>query len=103
MDPRGKPRGVRSRVAAGARLEPQGTPILISCTNGTARNRIALRLPGRARVRLAPLDLIPFVAHALRRERPSCIVFVETEIWPGWLRVARAMRIPVAFVSARDQ
>ena len=58
---------------------------VVSCTNRVARTRIAERLPAGARVRLAPLDLVPLVARAMRRERPSCLIFVETEIWPAWL------------------
>ncbi len=74
---------------------------VVSCTNRVARTRIAERLPASARARLAPLDLIPIIARAMRREKPSCLIFVETEIWPAWLVHARARGIPVAFVSAR--
>lgn len=78
-----------------------GLPVLVSCTNRTARARIAERVPDGVRVRIAPLDFLPFVARAMRREQPSCLVFVETEIWPAWLVLARSIGIDVAFVSAR--
>jgi 3-deoxy-D-manno-octulosonic-acid transferase len=75
--------------------------VVVSCTNRVARARIAERLPEGARVRLAPFDLLPLISRASRRERPSCCIFVETEIWPAWLVYARTRGIPVAFVSAR--
>ncbi|MFB3907822.1 MAG: 3-deoxy-D-manno-octulosonic acid transferase [Candidatus Eisenbacteria bacterium] len=79
----------------------RGIPVLVSCTNRTARERIGKRLPRGASVRLAPLDLLPLAARALRREAPTALVFIETEIWPAWILAARRRRIPVAFVSAR--
>jgi 3-deoxy-D-manno-octulosonic-acid transferase len=78
-----------------------GLPVLVSCTNRTARARIAERVPQGVRVRIAPLDFLPFLARAMDRERPSRLVFVETEIWPAWLVLARNRGIDVAFVSAR--
>ena len=75
--------------------------LLVSCTNRSARQRLAERLPGGARTRLAPLDLLPCIRRALELERPACIVFVETEIWPEWIAEATRRGIPVAFVSAR--
>ncbi len=50
---------------------------------------------------LAPLDHPWSAARALRRTRPKALVFVETELWPSWLRAAHEARIPVVFVSAR--
>jgi 3-deoxy-D-manno-octulosonic-acid transferase len=75
--------------------------LLVSCANPIARRWIAQRLPEGARVRLAPLDIWPCVARALARERPSCLVFLETEIWPAWILAAACRSIPVAFASAR--
>ncbi len=78
-----------------------GSRILLSCTNAIARKRFLERVPSGARVRLAPLDLWPIVARALARERPSHLIFLETEIWPAWIFAAAARGIPIAIVSAR--
>jgi len=78
-----------------------GSRLLLSCTNAVARRRSAERIPAGARVRLAPLDLWPFVGRALARERPSCMIFLETEIWPAWILAASLRSVPIAFVSAR--
>jgi len=49
----------------------------------------------------APLDL-PFVAARwLDRARPSRLVLVEAELWPGWLVACRNRGIPVVVVNAR--
>ncbi|MDX1650618.1 MAG: glycosyltransferase N-terminal domain-containing protein [Myxococcota bacterium] len=67
-------------------------------------------LTGRARVRaarsavpsgLAPLDHPWIAAAALRRVRPSALVLVETELWPGWIAAAHDRGIPVVVASGR--
>ncbi|MBM3286104.1 MAG: hypothetical protein FJY88_01955 [Candidatus Eisenbacteria bacterium] len=83
----------------GLASEPDG--ILLSCTNATARERIRARLPAGARVRLAPIDLLPCVAGALARERPRLLLFLETEIWPAWILAAAKRGIPMALASGR--
>ena len=81
--------------------EGRASRLLVSCTNAVARSRIAQRLPEGARVCLAPLDLWPCVRRALRQQSPSCLVFVETELWPAWILAAARCGIPMAVVSAR--
>jgi 3-deoxy-D-manno-octulosonic-acid transferase len=66
-----------------------------------ARSRLAERLPKGARARLAPVDIHSFVCRALDAEQPSCLIFVETEIWPEWIGEAAKRSVPTAFVSAR--
>jgi 3-deoxy-D-manno-octulosonic-acid transferase len=78
-----------------------GSGLLLSCTNAIARRRFAERVPPGARVRLAPLDLWPCVIRALDRERPTHLIFLETEIWPAWIFAASIRGIPIAIVSAR--
>jgi 3-deoxy-D-manno-octulosonic-acid transferase len=50
---------------------------------------------------LAPLDHPWAVARALARVRPSALVFVETELWPSWVRAASERGIPALVVSGR--
>ncbi len=83
----------------GERFGPER--LLVSCTNRTALGRLMERLPAETRCRLAPLDLAPVVQRALDWEKPVCILFVETELWPEWIVAAANRSIPTAIVSAR--
>jgi tetraacyldisaccharide 4'-kinase len=50
----------------------------------------------------APLDL-PFVIEPwLDRARPSMLVLVEAELWPGWIKGCERRGIPVVVVNARQ-
>ena len=49
----------------------------------------------------APLDL-PFVFRRwLDWARPSMLILVEAELWPGWLEECRRKSIPIVVVNAR--
>ncbi len=48
-----------------------------------------------------PLDWAWTVRRALDRINPSVVLVMETELWPRFLRVCRARRIPVALVNGR--
>ena len=51
----------------------------------------------------APLDL-PWVFESwLRRARPSRLVLIEAELWPGWLAACRRHCIPVLLVAPRER
>ena len=49
----------------------------------------------------APLDLPMVIGPWLDRARPSRIVLIEGELWPGWIMAARRRSIPVTVVAAR--
>jgi len=49
----------------------------------------------------APVDFLAAVALALQTGQPDCLVFVETEIWPNWLYLARRAGIPTVLVNGR--
>ncbi len=48
-----------------------------------------------------PIDPSFFVRRFLTRLAPVCVVLVELEIWPNFLRVANELGIPVAVVNGR--
>lgn len=48
-----------------------------------------------------PFDWGWTVRRALNRVRPSTVLIMETELWPGFLRVCTGRRIPVAIVNGR--
>jgi 3-deoxy-D-manno-octulosonic-acid transferase len=48
-----------------------------------------------------PLDLTPTCARFLRRIRPRCVVLMELEIWPNFLRECNRVGAPIAVVNGR--
>jgi len=48
-----------------------------------------------------PFDWRQTVRRTLRRIKPSVVLLVETELWPGFLRECQAQEIPVAIVNGR--
>jgi 3-deoxy-D-manno-octulosonic-acid transferase len=50
---------------------------------------------------LAPLDHPWTASRALARVGPGALVFVETELWPSWVRAAGERGIPALVVSGR--
>ena len=49
----------------------------------------------------APLDFPPFVARTLDRVAADLMVFVDTEIWPNWLRACRRRGVKTVIVNGR--
>lgn len=48
-----------------------------------------------------PFDISWVVKRALRQVRPSCVIIVETEIWPNFVRLSHLMGTPVFLVNGR--
>jgi 3-deoxy-D-manno-octulosonic-acid transferase len=86
-------------------------PLLdVLCERGHAVALSTMTTTGRAVARearpalavgLAPLDHPWTAARALARVRPRALVFVETELWPSWVRAADERGIPALVVSGR--
>ena len=49
----------------------------------------------------APLDLPLLVARSLDRVSPDLVVFVDTEIWPNWLRACQRRGVKTMIVNGR--
>ena len=49
----------------------------------------------------APLDFSQFVTRALDRVLPEMVLFIDTEIWPNWLRACRRRGVRTVIVNAR--
>lgn len=72
------------------------------CVTTTSRTgRAAADQLWPKQVGLAPLDFPRAVHRALDACAPQRMLFVETELWPNWLRALHARRIPTAIVNAR--
>jgi 3-deoxy-D-manno-octulosonic-acid transferase len=86
---------VRGLAAARPDLE-----VVISTTTHTGY-AVATKLYPALRVVRFPLDLTPVVRRFLERIGPVCVVLVELEIWPNFLREANRLGVPVAVVNGR--
>lgn len=74
--------------------------IVISTTTYTGV-QVATKLYPALRVVRFPLDLAFVVRRFLNRVDPVCVVLVELEIWPNFLRESNRLGIPVAVVNGR--
>jgi len=76
-------------------------PLVVSTTTKTGQDLAGQKLAGVARTFYFPFDL-PFAINSwLDFVRPSSVVIAETEIWPGFVDMARANGIPLAVVNGR--
>ncbi|HUO33439.1 MAG TPA: 3-deoxy-D-manno-octulosonic acid transferase [Candidatus Acidoferrum sp.] len=76
-------------------------PVFVSTTTETGQKLARERLADAAGIFYFPLDWGVPVGRALDALQPSLIVIMETEIWPNFLRIARARGVPVVFANAR--
>ncbi len=81
-------------------LRNRNVPVTTSTMTVTGRDLARRERPDVA-CYLAPIDHPWIIARALRATRPRALVFVETELWPCWIRGASERGIPVLSVSAR--
>lgn len=93
----GEVRAARPLIAA-LREDWPDCPLILSTTTETgARAARELGVPHF----YAPFDYAFVQYRVFRRLRPKLLVVMETELWPNWLRAARAQNVPVALVNAR--
>jgi len=81
-------------------LAARGHTVVASTMTVTGRAALRAARPALA-AGLAPLDHPWAVARALAHVRPRALVFVETELWPSWVRAAHERGIPSLVVSGR--
>ena len=75
--------------------------LLLSTTTATGQD-VAEQLGSAVDgVFYAPLDIPPFVARSLDRIAPDLVIFVDTEIWPNWLRDCRRRGVKTVIVNGR--
>ena len=93
---------VKAAQSVVRRLEAQhpDVEVVVSTTTNTGLQVARDVFAGHAVVRF-PVDITPLVRRFLRRVRPACVVLVELEIWPNFLRQANLAGIPVAVVNGR--
>jgi 3-deoxy-D-manno-octulosonic-acid transferase len=82
-----------------ARARSLAGTFLVTTTSRTGRERARRIWPERAR--LAPLDTPRVLSRTLDGRRPAAVLFVETELWPNWVRMAAERGIPMGIVNGR--
>ncbi len=73
---------------------------IVSCFTATGFEQARQRY-GADRTFYFPIDLTPVASKILKRINPACIVLVELELWPNFLRRAKKLGIPVLVVNGR--
>ncbi|MGC9329925.1 MAG: 3-deoxy-D-manno-octulosonic acid transferase, partial [Candidatus Hinthialibacter sp.] len=74
--------------------------ILVSTVTDTGQN-LARSLEEVDQAIYLPLDLYPLCRKIMRWIAPACLLIIETELWPNFIRAAAAMNIPFFLVNAR--
>jgi len=80
--------------------DPQLGALVTSGTLASAE-LLAQRLPARAWHQFVPVDTLSGAQGFITHWRPDLAVFVESEIWPNLIQVARRAGAATALVSAR--
>ncbi len=75
--------------------------IVVSTTTESGRNMAQETFGTEIPVVYAPIDFVGSVGIALSRIRPDVMVFLETELWPSWLRQAHRMGIKTVLINGR--
>jgi 3-deoxy-D-manno-octulosonic-acid transferase len=88
-------------IAKQLKQEFPSKPIIVSTTTDTGQKLARERFDFADGFLYFPFDWTWVVRHVLHALSPSCIVILETEIWPNFLREASVNRVPVFFVNGR--
>ena len=74
--------------------------VVISSSTNTGM-RVARQCYPDYQVVRFPVDHMWPVTRFMNRVQPSCVILMELEIWPNFLRKANCLEVPVAIVSGR--
>ncbi len=78
-----------------------GCSVVLSTTTDTGRRFAENAFENSIPVIYAPLDFAGAVCKALSAVRPDVMVFLETEIWPLWVRLAHQMGMKTVLINGR--
>ncbi len=76
-------------------------PIVVSTVTVTGQELALREMPDAAAVFYFPFDWGWCVRRFLKRLHPRCVVLLETELWPNFLRECRRREIPVLLANGR--
>ena len=76
-------------------------PVLVTAFTPTGARRAEELFGDRVAHRHTPIDLPGCIRRYFRRNAPSLLVVVETEVWPNLYRRAERLGVPLLMVNAR--
>jgi 3-deoxy-D-manno-octulosonic-acid transferase len=91
-------------AAAIARRLAEAAPeveVVVSTTTPAGQQQARRLVPQAQAWFYFPFDFLPCAALALLRVKPTAVAAVETEIWPNWLWLARALGARAALVNGQ--
>lgn len=92
---------VAAAIIKALRVKLPGCAVLVSTVTEHGRNFALETFEKDVAIVYAPLDLPVCVFKALSSVRPDVMVFLETEIWPTWIFMARKMGIKTVLINGR--
>ena len=92
---------VAASIVEALKLMLPGCSIVISTITEHGRKLASETFREGIPIIYAPIDFVGSVRKTLSTVRPDILVFLETEIWPGWLFEARRMGIRTALINGR--
>ena len=75
--------------------------VIVSTTTESGRDMAHKTFGAEIPVIYAPIDFVGSVRNALLRISPDAMIFLETELWPMWVRQAHRMGIRTALINGR--
>lgn len=75
--------------------------LVFSTVTKTGRQIAKDKLTGLSLLFHLPIDLPWVTQHVMSRIRPTLIIIMETELWPGFLTTAKKWNIPIVIVNGR--
>jgi 3-deoxy-D-manno-octulosonic-acid transferase len=82
-------------------LHAQGLTIFLTVSTPAGREAAQRLYGNKVRMAYSPYDTWVCVATFLSQVRPRMALFMETEIWPGWLESLHQRRVPAALINGR--
>ncbi len=82
-------------------LAAEDRKLFVSTTTATGQDLARSLLPEPVRVFYFPLDWQWLCRLYLNRIRPSGVLLMETEIWPGFISAATRLEIPILLINGR--
>lgn len=75
--------------------------VLVTCTTPGGRETAKTFTSTKIRISYVPFDIKPFITNFLNRNKPVCLLVMETEIWPMLFRQCSKQAIPIFMLNAR--
>ena len=75
--------------------------VLVTCTTPGGRETAKTFNSTKMRISYLPFDIKPFITNFLHRNKPVCLLVMETEIWPTLFKQCSKQAIPIFMLNAR--